>query len=128
METLAAEKIPISSQSRFMTEDDFLGFCDEDTRAEYIDGEVIVHSPASFKHEDISDFLHSVIRLFNEQHHLGIKPGSNFQVRLRAGLRRIPDLMFIGNGNKGQLKRTEFDGVPDLIVEIVSPDSVVRDW
>lgn len=87
-----------------------------------------MHSPPSFKHEDISDFLHSVIRLFNEQHHLGIKPDSNFQVRFRAGLRRIPDLMFIDKGNKGQLKRTEFNGVPDLIVEIVSPDSVVRDW
>jgi len=128
METLVKEKISISPQTMFMTEDDFLEFCDEDTRAEYLNGEVIVHSPASFKHEDISDFLHSVMRLFNEQHQLGVKPGSNFQVRLRAGLRRIPDLMFIAKGNKGQLKRTEFDGIPDLIIEIVSPDSVVRDW
>ncbi len=36
--------------------------------------------------------------------------------------------MFISKGNKGQLKRTEFDGAPDLMVEIVSPDRVVRDW
>lgn len=128
METLIEEKSTTLIQPVFMTEEEFLEFCDEDIKAEYINGEVIVHSPASFKHEDISDFLHSIIRLFNEQNRLGIKPGSNFQIRLRSGLRRIPDLMFISKGNKGQLKRTEFDGAPDLVVEIVSPDSVVRDW
>jgi len=128
METLVAEKIPIASQTMFMTEEEFLEFCDEDTRAEYIDGEVIVHSPASNKHGRIIMFLGSLIQFYVDEKKLGTVWGDNFQVRLRAGLRRVPDMIFISKDSKIKITKTEIDGAPDLIMEIVSPDSVVRDW
>ncbi len=40
-----------------MTFEEFLEWCDEDTWAEWVDGEVQVVSPASDKHQDIADFL-----------------------------------------------------------------------
>jgi hypothetical protein len=33
-----------------MTEDEFVAWCDEDVRAEWVDGEVIVMSPANRMH------------------------------------------------------------------------------
>lgn len=128
MKTLTAEKFETLTQPLYMTEQEFLEFCDEDTRAEYIDGEVIVHSPGTFKHENISGFLLTLIRLFVEQHQMGFALNANFQIRMRPGLRRVPDLIFISKENERNIARTELEGSPDLAVEIVSPDSVEQDW
>ena len=38
------------SPGRRMTEEEFVAWCDEDTRAEWVDGEVVVHSPTSIRH------------------------------------------------------------------------------
>lgn len=128
MKTLTEEKATIMSQPPFLTEEEFLELCDEDTKAEYIDGEVIVHSPASNQHGRISMFLGSIIQFYVDQYKLGTVWGDNFQVRLRTGLRRVPDMIFVSNENKVNISNTEIDGAPDLVIEIVSPDSVVRDW
>lgn len=128
METLAEEKIDALSPSLVMTEEDFVEFCDEDTRAEFINGEVIVHSPGSYKHQSISSFLLALFRFFVDQHQLGLVLGDNFQLRLRPGLRRVPDLIFISNDNQRRIARTEFEGAPDLVIEIVSYESIERDW
>jgi Uma2 family endonuclease len=40
----------------------------------------------------------------------------------------VPDLIFISTDNKVIVTNTEVDGAPDLVVEIVSPDSLERDW
>lgn len=128
METLTAERIERITQPLHMTEQEFLEFCDEDTKAEYIDGEVIVHSPVSNKHSRIATFLTTILQLYIDQHLLGTIWGENFQVRPRPGLRRIPDLIFISVDNQVIVTNSEVDGVPDLVVEIVSPDSLERDW
>ena len=40
----------------------------------------------------------------------------------------MPDLLFVSAERMNILETTEVDGAPDLIVEIVSPDSPARDW
>jgi Uma2 family endonuclease len=117
-----------ASKFQFMTEEEFLEFCDEDIRAEFIDGRVILHSPASLKHVSLSSFVVTVVQLFVDNHNFGRVIGDNFQVRLRPGLRRVPDLIFVSNDNPVKITETEIDGAPALVVEIVSPDSVGRDW
>jgi Uma2 family endonuclease len=125
METMAKEK---SEKKVLVTEEEFLEICDEDVRAEFIDGRIIVHSPASLIHVDLSGFVYTLVKLFVRKHKLGRVIGGNFQIRLRPGLRRVPDLMFIANNNNVTITETQVDGAPDLVVEIVSPDSVERDW
>ncbi len=80
METLAAEKFETLTQPLHMTEQEFLEFCDEDIRAEYIDGEVIVHSPVSNKHSRLTTFLSSIIQFYIDQHEFGTIWADNFQV------------------------------------------------
>jgi Uma2 family endonuclease len=38
-----------------------------------------------------------------------------------------PDLIFVSNANSGILERRGIEGVPDLVVEIISPTSLRRD-
>lgn len=50
------------------------------------------------------------------------------QVRLRSGLRRSPDIIFIEQARAGIIRENFIDGAPDLVVELVSPESAIRDW
>ena len=113
---------------RTMTEEEFVDWCDADTRAEYVDGEVIVMSPESGVSEDSRWFVGVILRTYVEAKNLGLMRGPNFQVRLRRGLRRVPELLFISNERLGIVQPNHLEGAPDLAMEIVSPDSVERDW
>lgn len=111
-----------------MTEEEFWAWCDEDVKAEFVDGEVIVYSPVSIHHNRLTRFLIPLLQLFVEKHGLGEVLGSEFAVRLRARLVRVPDLIFVSKKKAQMIQETRFEGAPDLIVEIVSPDSEERDW
>lgn len=45
-----------------LTYDEFLAWCDEDTLAEWVRGEVQMSSPASLRHQDVADFLLVILR------------------------------------------------------------------
>ena len=110
---------------RRMSYQEFLDWADEDTLAEWVEGEVVMVSPASKWHQDIADFLTSVLRMFVESRQLGVVLSAPFQMKLENG--REPDLLFIASDHLDRLRETYLDGPADLIVEIVSPESVGRD-
>ncbi len=108
-----------------MTYEEFLDWADEDTLAEWVDGRVIVTSPASLPHQDLADFVHGILKRFAQFHHLGRVLQAPFQMKLpRSG--REPDVIFVAQAHVGRLKRTYLDGPADLAVEIISPDSVTK--
>lgn len=114
--------------ARRMTEEEFVAWCDEDTRAEWADGEVVMMSPANIEHQILGSWLHAILRQFAEWHSLGVvltDPQVRFAGQAR---RRVPDLVFVSKDRLGLLKSAHIEGAPDLIVEIVSPDSLARDW
>jgi Uma2 family endonuclease len=112
-----------------MTEDEFAAWCDEDTRAEWVDGEVIVMSPSNYKHVSEAAWLLQVLGFYVDHHDLGVVVGPEFPVRLAGQRRRrVPDLLFVANSRLHLVHENHFEGPPDLVVEIVSPDSLARDW
>jgi len=126
--SLAVDLTEIAPIPHPMTEEEFETWCDEDVRAEYVDGEVIVHTPASTRHNDMMWFLGTLLNMFVTHHDLGRLLGPELQVRLRPGLRRVPDLLFVAKARTDVIHENHIEGAPDLVIEIVSPDSVVRDW
>ena len=111
-----------------MTYEEFLAWADEDTWAEWVDGEVIVLMSASEEHQDLADFLTALLRLFTEAHQLGIVRSAPFQMKTGPDLPgREPDLIFVAREHLDRLKHTYLDGPADLVVEIVSPESRSRD-
>jgi len=111
-----------------MTEEEFVAWCDEDIRAEWVDGEVIIMSPANDDHEDLFGWLLSVLRLHVRHRDAGFIRGGNTQIRLAAQRRRrIPDILFIEKSRRDIVRRNHIEGPPDLAIEIVSPDSQSRD-
>jgi len=112
-----------------MSEAEFVAWCGPFTRAEWVDGEIIIMAPASFDHVDLNDWLVTIIRMVIEHHRLGVVLSREFFIRLpKQRRRRLPDLLFISTSRTGLLHEQYFDGAPDLLIEVVSPDSEARDW
>ena len=111
-----------------MSYEEFLEWCDEDTWAEWVNGEVIMLSPASNRHQDLSDFLAFIMRAFSETHNLGVVRSAPFQMKLKDVQRgREPDVLFVAKEHLNRLKETYLDGPADLVIEIISPESRLRD-
>jgi Uma2 family endonuclease len=114
--------------ARKLTYEEFLTWCDEDTWAEWVDGEVVVLSPASRRHQDLADFLTAVLRAYVEAKGLGVVLSAPFQMKTGPDLPgREPDLLFVARENLGRLKDRYLEGPADLVVEVVSPESRLRD-
>ncbi|HQU41674.1 MAG TPA: Uma2 family endonuclease [Pirellulales bacterium] len=111
-----------------MTEEEFVGWCDEDTRAEWVDGEVIVMSPVSVIHNRLTRFLISLLQAYVEERDMGEVLGTEVSVRINSKRRRLPDVLFVAQDRADRLHENHFEGAPNLIIEVVSPDSVERDW
>lgn len=109
-----------------MTYEEFLAWADEDTHAEWVDGSVVMPSPASLRHQEIQKFLGMLLSLFVDATSLGKVIEAPFQMRV-GNSGREPDLLFVATPHLDRLKNTYLDGPGDLVIEIVSPESGGRD-
>jgi Uma2 family endonuclease len=123
---LAAEK---TAALPLMTEAEFDAWCTPETRAEFVDGKVILMSPVVPVHGSISRFFITLLGLLLELRPQGELVGPEVQARLRPGLRRVPDLFYVTREHARRVGETLVEGAPDLVIEIVSAEkSVARDW
>jgi Uma2 family endonuclease len=113
-------------ENPYVPYEEFLARADEDTLAEWVQGEVRHYSPASRSHQDIAGFLYAILRTYVELHHLGVVLLAPFQMKLsRSG--REPDVLFVAQEHLHRLHPTHLEGPADLVIEIVSPESAPRD-
>jgi len=107
--------------------EEFLNWCDEDTRAEWVDGEVSMVSPASKRHQNVSLFLSYLLHSYVVSKNLGEILQSPFQMKLGLSGRE-PDILFVASAHLDRLKDTYLDGPADTVIEIISRESRNRDW
>lgn len=101
----------------------------EGRHAEWVMGNVLVYMSNSRTHQEIFQFLISLFTLY-----LGLKPigrllVASFTMYVGETLpAREPDLMIILNENVDRIQPTYLDGAADIAIEIVSPESIARDY
>jgi Uma2 family endonuclease len=123
------EPWPQAHPGKRMSEEEFDRWVGEKTRAEWVNGEVIMMAPANLEHDDVQFWLRSIVTHFAQHHDLGAVHGPEVMIRVpQLNQRRLPDVLFVAKKRARILKKTIVDGPPDLIMEVVSPDSVERDW
>ena len=108
-----------------LTYEEFLAWADEDTLAEWVDGDVIMVSPASDRHQDLVRFLTALLSIYVKAKDLGVIRPAPFQMKLANG--REPDVLFIASEHVDRLQETYLDGPADLVIEILLPESAARD-
>ena len=126
-QTVGVEKA-VSPPRKRISYEEFLEWCEEDTWAEWVDGRVVMVSPAATKHRLITGLLLQIMNIYAETRNLGQVLSAPFLMRLPdVPSGREPDLLFVAHAHLDRLKETYLDGPADLIVEIVSPESRARD-
>lgn len=110
-----------------MTYEEFLAWAGEDIHAEWVNGEVIVHRLPKDPHQTLVAFLDRAIGLFVHIFELGRLYLAPFEVKLSPDVSREPDLVFLAKEHLDRLTPERIVGPPDLIIEVVSDDSVQRD-
>ncbi len=119
------EAVFASTQPRAMSYTEFLEWADEDTLAEWVNGEIEMTSPATTQHQLISKFLTKVLDIYIQMRGLGTLLYAPFQMKLKNG--REPDLLFVKREHLARLRPTHLDGPADLVIEIISSESARRD-
>lgn len=124
---LRAEANARPKPTRKLTYEEFLEWY-ADTHAEWVDGEIIMGQPPSYEHQDDSDFLTALLRFYVEARKAGKIISAPFQMRLESlNVAREPDLMFVAKENLERIQPNFLAGPADMVIEIVSPESVGRD-
>ncbi|MDQ3323314.1 MAG: Uma2 family endonuclease [Acidobacteriota bacterium] len=98
--------------------------------AEYVDSEVIKPISVTQKHDDLTGFFRAALRFYVETKNLGRICGEPYQMKMLIDGEikgREPDVFFVKTENFERVGEQFFDGAADLVIEIVSPESVIRD-
>ncbi len=109
-----------------LTYEQFLEWADEDTLAEWVDGRIEKREPESVVHQDLLGFVLRVLASFVEDHNAGEVMMRGYQMKLpHSG--REPDVLFIAQKNLPRMTHRYLDAPADIVIEIASPESVLRD-
>ncbi len=101
---------------------DYLRLPDDGNRYEIIEGVLYVTAAPIYAHQFAVYRLARVMGNFVEDECLGEVLGAPFDIRLPGGADPVqPDLVFFRSGNEPEADDKCFAGVPDLIVEVLSP-------
>jgi Uma2 family endonuclease len=101
----------------------------EGGRTEWLAGEVAIYPmPNNVNHNSILSFLDALFRLYLGLRNLGRVVIAGVPMKYSDTLpAREPDLMILLNEHLDRLKSQYVDGVADIAVEVVSPESIGRD-
>jgi len=105
-----------------VTEEEFFDLSTEDDKWELLDGTLIIHSPASVRHELPAQFLYRLLADYVEEKDLGHVFADPMVNRLPTGKNVSPDAFFV---RKRFLRKVDEDdvcieAVPALVIEVTS--------
>ena len=111
-----------------MTFEEYLAFDYEHGLTEWVDGEVVIFMSATDRHQRIANFLQFVLQGFVRLRGLGSILSAPYAMRaVPGGNGREPDIMFVAADHLNRIGTTHLEGPADLIIELISDDSVARD-
>lgn len=114
--------------SAAMSFEDFLDWEYEGGLVEWIDGRAYVYVSATLEHQLVADFLSRLLGLWSDATGAGTVITAPYAMRAAPGAPgREPDVVFVAREHRGRLQSRFLAGPPDLVIEVVSPDSVNRD-
>lgn len=126
MPTLVSESATVSRE--LMTAEDFLEWLEPGTHADLIDGEIFMHSPVSFSHARLVNFLDYLLRAWLDQERFGGELHREV-VAVKVSQREVflPDLGWFDDAQVARLAENHAPFAPRWVAEVLSPSSARRD-
>ena len=118
-------------QTRLKTEKErrkeFYEWLDEDKKAEFINGEIFVHSPVVKRHADATKLITMLLSLYVRRKRLGYVATEKLFVQLKRNDLE-PDVVFWRKPKADTFRDDQlFFPAPDLAVEVLSPSTEKND-
>ncbi len=110
-----------------MSFEEYMAWGDEDVRSELVNGKVLIMSPISRRHQQIASFLDNILTIYAETTGVGEVLTAPFAMRIGDTTVREPDLLFVSKTHQNRLTNTYLNGPADIVIEIISPESIGRD-
>lgn len=108
--------------------EEFLQWLDEDTWAEWVNGEVQIMSPVGIEHGLVAMYLKTLLASYVSAKSLGVVLDEPFQMKSGHDLPgRSPDIFFVSAARTHLIQEHFLNGPADLVVEVISPESRARD-
>ena len=122
METLELKKVSVSEFRQMLFDDDDTNYY------EIINGEMVKRTAPTLSHQRLLKKLLMSLEPFCIEKKLGEMHIAPTDVFFDKYNQTQPDLIFVADSNKSILSSDiSIEGIPDLLVEIISPSSVIRD-
>lgn len=103
-----------------ISEDEFYRLAHEDSDWEYLDGRIVMHSPASNRHENLFTFLITLLRAFVDERGGAVVRGSRYPMRLDPNWSPEPDMLVVCESRQHLMTEQRLDGPADMVIEIAS--------
>jgi len=111
-----------------VSEEEFYRLADEDSDWEYLDGRIVMYSPASERHENIFRFLLTLLSAFLDEKGGALVRGSRYPMRLDANWSPEPDILVIRENRRHLMTPQRLEGPADMVIEIVSESDPGLDY
>jgi len=128
MRSASRIRVPQRHRHGGLTFDDFVAIIPDGQQADLLDGVIYVASPDNTDAGDLNTWLSTVLQSFVDMRDLGKVYAARIAYRLGPHDSPEPDLSFLAKAQLSRRQRGYIDGPPTLAIEIVSPDSVERDY
>src|SRR5437588_2351784 len=116
------------AEKRLWTYEEFCDVVGDDQKADLIDGIIYMASPDNTRANELFLWTVVLLRLYVEAKRAGKVYGSRVALRLDRRNGPEPDILFIKKERLHLIKRGHIAGPADLVMEIVSPESIERDY
>lgn len=105
----------------------FYKIVEENKKMEFINGEIVFHSPVKLQHNDATFLLGMLLKFFVNKHKLGFVGIEKIMISLTRNDYE-PDLCFFGDDKAKDFKRKQVQfPAPDLVVEVFSDSTAKHD-
>jgi Uma2 family endonuclease len=111
-----------------ITYDEFASLIPDGQKADLIDGVIYMASPDNLANARLQGWLHRLLGEYVEIYSLGEVFFSRVAYQLNEKNAPEPDLSFVPTEWKASYRESRVEGPPALAIEVVSPDSVRRDY
>jgi Uma2 family endonuclease len=111
-----------------ISEEEFYRLADEDSNWEYLDGRIVMHSPASNRHEDLFRFLLTLLSTYLDERRNAVVRGSRYPMRLDANWSPEPDILVVREHRRHLMTARRLEGPADMVIEIASESDPGLDY
>jgi len=116
-----------ASPSHKLTYEDYVTLPDDGRRYEILDGELAVSPSPTSAHQFVSHNLEFALSAWVRAQRLGRIWDAPLDLILEPTVVLQPDVFFISNARSSIVTKRGVEGAPDLVIEILSDSTAVRD-